>query len=108
MNKVECHVSNCQHYSDNLCSLDKIKVDGPAAKEKSQTCCLSFDEKTASATNSAVNAKPATEITGINCKADNCTYNSNSKCTADCICVDCGAQNVASKSGTLCASFVER
>lgn len=107
MNKVECHVDNCRHYSNNLCSLDKIKVDGPAAKEKSQTCCLSFAERNNSMENSTAAADAAPD-TGIHCKADNCTYNSASKCNADNVTVGCVCAGVTSKSGTECSTFQER
>lgn len=107
MNKVECKVTSCTYNSQNLCSLDKINVDGPAAKEKTQTCCSSFEEKHGDAMNStsAYNAVPET---GIHCKAENCSYNSNCHCDADCICVDSMANSVSSKSGTNCATFIEK
>lgn len=108
MNKVECHVSNCQHYSNDLCSLDKISVDGPAAKEKSQTCCLSFDEKISSAENVVGYEPQASVQTNISCKATNCGYNSNKRCEADSIRVSNSMSNATSKSGTQCATFSER
>lgn len=108
MNKVECHVTSCQYYGENLCSLDKIRVDGPAAKDKSQTCCLSFDEKKQAAVDS-VGSDPQPAIqTAIKCKAENCAFNDDAKCEADCICVECSCANVSTKSGTECGSFIER
>lgn len=110
MNKVECHVASCTHHNNNLCQLDKIQVDGPAAKEKGQTCCLSFDEKIGSAQNAvgSSSSREASPETGIHCKAGNCSYNSNSKCSANCITVGSSCATVSSKSGTECSSFVER
>jgi len=107
MNKVECKVQSCAYNSQNLCSLDKINVDGPAAKEKAQTCCASFAEKKDSAMNS-VSVYNVTEDTGIHCKAENCSYNRNRKCDADHICVDSSANSVSTMSGTNCATFVGR
>ena len=108
MNKVECNVDNCSHFSNNYCGLDQIKVDGPAAKEKYQTCCLSFDEKKPGMSNSSVSSSSASIQTGISCKAENCAYNSNSKCDADSICVGCSAGNPTVKSSTECDTFIER
>lgn len=104
MNRVECKVISCTYNSQNLCSLDKIHVDGPAAKDKGQTCCASFEEKHGSAMNatSHYNASPET---GIHCKAENCSYNKKCKCNADSVCVDSIASDVSSKSGTSCATF---
>lgn len=107
MNKVECKVQSCAYNNQDLCSLDKIHVDGPAAKEKTQTCCSSFAEKNNSTTNS-VSAQNATEDTGIHCKAENCSYNRNCKCDADHVCVDSSANAVSTMSGTNCATFVGR
>lgn len=108
MNSVECHVLNCEHYSNNLCALDKIKVDGPAAKDSGSTCCLSFSEKKGNAQNSIGAAPEATPRTAIHCDAQNCTYNHNTKCDADAICVSGCCNDVSSKSGTSCSTFVKR
>lgn len=107
MNSVECFVTNCQHYSNNLCGLDKIKVDGPAAKDSSSTCCLSFTEKKGEAQNS-IGAPEASSRTLIQCDARNCTYNHSKKCDADSICIDSCSNNVSSKSCTACNTFVKR
>lgn len=108
MNKVECHVTNCQHYSDNMCSLDKIKVDGPAARESEQTCCLSFDEKKAGAQNSMGGMPTPAQNTGIHCAAENCTFNHHTKCDARNICIENCYSSASTKCGTECASFRER
>lgn len=107
MNTVECHVTNCQHYQESLCSLNQIKIDGPAAKDKGQTCCMSFDEKQSGATNS-VGEQPAAPETGIHCKAENCRFNSSSKCSANGVHVSCESANATAKSATQCTTFQER
>ena len=108
MNKVECNVDNCSHFSNNYCGLDQIKVDGPAAKEKYQTCCLSFDKKQLSMSNSSASGSAASIQTGISCMAENCVHNCSSKCDADTISVGCSAGNPTVKSSTECETFIER
>lgn len=107
MNKVECHVINCQHYQENLCELDRIQVDGPAARDKAQTCCMSFSEKQNSSSNH-VGGGQASYHTGISCMAEHCGYNQNAKCEADAIGIGCSYGATDAKSGTQCMSFVER
>ena len=39
MNKLKCSVTTCRHNQNELCGLQKIQVDGPAAMESRETCC---------------------------------------------------------------------
>lgn len=107
MNRLECNVTSCQHYCDNLCCLQGIHVDGPAAKESSQTCCDSYEERHRSygENSSACGRTPSVE-SSISCKAEHCTYNENCKCTAEQVHVGCSCGEVSTKSGTECCTFI--
>lgn len=105
MNKLECQVSSCRHFHNNLCCLNGIQVDGPAARESSQTCCASYEERQPSGgENSVCGCNPTVE-SAIECKAEHCVYNDHCKCEADCVCVGCSCGDVTSKSGTECCTF---
>lgn len=107
MNRVECEVSTCMHFDKNLCMLNKIRVEGPSAHDREQTCCMSFSEKLSGGQNAVGMPNNATQDTGINCKADNCSYNDNCKCTANLVKVTNCHPNVSAKCDTHCATFVE-
>ena len=80
MNKLKCSVTTCRHNQNELCSLQKIQVDGPAAMESRETCCGSYAERTKSARNEAAcGCGSASEQTDIHCSAAHCAYNENKK-----------------------------
>lgn len=109
-NRLECTVTACRHNDHELCDLPGIKVEGPGACESCQTCCESFEPRSASGSN-AVSGGCASAETSIDCKAQNCAYNHDCRCEADCVCVGCtctsaaSGANVDSKSGTECCTF---
>lgn len=107
MNKLECQVTSCQHYCDNLCCLPGIQVDGPAARESGQTCCSSYEERKNSGGTNSAGAKTPSEDSSISCEAEHCAYNHNCKCEAECVCIGCCCGEVSSKSGTECCTFRE-
>ena len=75
MNKLKCSVTTCRHNQNELCSLQKIQVDGPAAMESRETCCGSYAERTKSARNEAAcGCGSASEQTDIHCSAAHCAY----------------------------------
>ena len=106
MNKLECQVTTCQHYCDNLCCLPGIQVEGPAAQKSDQTCCNSYEEIHEGWENSAYSHDPSVD-SAIDCKAKNCVYNNDCKCEAECVCVGCCCGNVTAKSETECCTFKE-
>lgn len=108
MNKLECQVSSCKHWCDNCCCLSGIQVDGPAARESSQTCCESYEEKSCGcheAQNVSAGGRNPSVESSISCSAEHCAYNESDKCKADCVCVGCTCQDPTSKSGTECCTF---
>jgi len=104
MTRLECSVDTCEHFSNNLCSLDSIKVDGPAANSSEQTCCMSFEEKRNS-TQNAYGQSRASSTSHVGCEAENCCYNDKCNCHATAIRVSSNAANAASKSATFCGTF---
>ncbi len=106
MNKLECQVSSCQHWSDNYCCLPGIQVDGPAARESSQTCCDSYEERRENQSqNASASGQYPSGESAIDCSAEHCVYNDHCKCEADCVCVGCTCSGPSSKSETECCTF---
>lgn len=106
MNKLKCKVDTCRYNQNELCMLSKIQVDGPAAMESRETCCISYAEKTKNAQNSAsMSSSNATESTDIHCSAEHCAYNESKKCHADCVCVGCCCSDPSVVSETECTTF---
>ena len=92
MNKLKCSVETCRHNHNDLCSLQKIQVDGPAAMESRETCCGSS----------------ASERTDIHCSAERCTYNEGKKCRAEQVNVGCCCSAPCVVSETECCTFMPR
>lgn len=105
-NRLECKVTACKHNTENLCDLPGIKVEGPGARESRQTCCESFEPRSGAGSNAVSGGYASTE-TAIDCKAQNCTYNYDCKCGAECVCVGCSCDDVTGKAGTECCTFCE-
>lgn len=102
MPKLNCGVSNCAHNCSDQCCLNQIDVSGSAATNSVETCCSNFIEQTG-ATNSLESPNMALEV---ECKAENCTHNSNCKCCADSI--DIAGQGACNCGDTCCSSFCEQ
>ena len=109
MNNLKCSVTTCRHNANQLCELQKIQVDGPAAQESRETCCISYAERAKGANNmSAYNNSNASEGTEIMCSAEHCTYNSNKKCQADNVKVAGCCADPCVVSETECSTFRPR
>ena len=109
MNKLKCSVTTCRHNENQLCDLSKIQVDGPAATESRDTCCVSYAERAKGANNmfSGMNST-ASESTEIHCSAEHCAYNSNKKCNADNVKVAPCCADPCVVSETECTTFRPR
>ncbi len=106
MNKLECQVTSCRHNCDNLCCLPGIQVEGPAARESSQTCCDSYEERhRPHGENSSACGRMPSDESAIECTAEHCVYNDHCKCEAQCVCVGCSCCDPTGKSGTECCTF---
>ncbi len=106
MTKLTCQVNSCANNLNSLCSLSNIKVDGPAAIKKDQTCCSSYYPKAAAGQNAVT--KHAVEDTEVFCKVANCSYNSSDCCHARAVSVDGCCQAPSSMSDTECCSFTAK
>lgn len=99
--RLNCQVDHCQYNRSHLCELNAIKVDGPAARVSSQTCCDSFVPRAPGAAQNVLGSDPSPE-TSIRCAADRCAYNRDRRCTAQRVYV---GGDTSTKSGTLCLTF---
>ena len=102
MTILKCSATTCAYNEDMLCSRGEIDVMGDSAKSSEETSCGSFRERNQSAANSAINHCGCQSIQ-IDCKAHNCTYNENCKCTAAAI--DVAGNGAKSCSETKCNTF---
>lgn len=67
----------CVYNQNELCSKGDIRVGGSGAKSSMETCCESFKER-GEGTMSNSTGCGCTKI-GVDCKAQNCTFNDNCK-----------------------------
>ena len=92
MTILKCSAIKCVYNKDQLCSTSA-----------NETSCGSFQERTGSSmTNSFTNGCGCEKIQ-IDCKAHNCTYNDDCKCTASSIQVD--GSNAQASCDTKCDTF---
>ena len=87
MTILKCSAANCVYNDAHQCSRGEINVMGESARIADETCCGSFQEKSDAATN-GMECRCGCEKIQIECKAHNCAYNDNCKCTAAAIDVD--------------------
>lgn len=99
---LKCNVKTCYHNEENKCSLNSIMVEGSHADTAGDTDCGSFRLKGENATNGCNCSTPKDKVS-IECEAENCTYNSNRKCSANDIGID-GA-SACTCVETKCATF---
>lgn len=103
MTVLRCAAVTCMYNKDQLCSKGEIDVTGANAREAEQTSCGSFRERgSGSVTNSVTNGCGCEQIQ-IDCGANTCIYNEQSKCTASAIQVD--GSNAGTSQETCCNTF---
>lgn len=104
MTKLDCNVTSCVHNAESCCCKREIVVEGQAASKSCDTCCGSFSENGGSAFKNLFKS-PESRLE-IQCEAENCVYNSGSRCTASKV----GITGLgASKAGdTECSTFKAR
>lgn len=100
MTQLKCSVKNCMYNDDQLCSKGDIMIGGQSATASNETRCESFKERTGSATNAVGSASKNIQV---GCKAENCIYNEDCKCSAQEIGI--AGSNACSCAETECASF---
>ncbi len=106
MTKLTCQVTSCANNQNTLCSLSNIKIDGPSAVKKDQTCCSSYYAKAQAGQNAVT--KHATEDTEVFCKVTNCAYHVSDCCQAKAVSVESCCQSPNSMSQTECCSFTAK
>ena len=100
---LDCTVVSCAYNSEKKCSKGDIEVGGSQAKVTSETCCSSFRQRGAGASNSMGAPK---ERASVKCEAEKCVYNEACKCCADKVGI-IGA-NACDCHETECATFKAR
>lgn len=101
MPELKCTVQTCAHNCQMLCDLDTVSVGGNNAKRAGETCCDSFVERREGSMSNVNHA--ASDCSEINCKAQECKYNNNCKCSAGKISVE--GSNAKQAENTECATF---
>ena len=85
MTILNCSATKCLYNENELCSRGDIEITGDNAHRADETNCGSFrDRATAGMTNSKAHHCGCEKI-NIDCKAQECTYNDQRKCTASAI-----------------------
>ena len=80
MPALSCSAMTCVYNQNELCSKGDIRVGGSEAKSSMETCCESFKERGEGTMFNSTGCG-CTKI-GVDCKAQNCTFNDNCKCEA--------------------------
>ena len=101
MPALSCSAMTCVYNQNELCSKGDIRVGGSGAKSSMETCCESFKER-GEGTMSNSTGCGCTKI-GVDCKAQNCTFNDNCKCEAGDIHI--AGDSAFSCQETECSSF---
>lgn len=104
MSSLNCKAKHCCYNDHEMCKKSEIHVGGKHACESDETCCDSFSENCNTEFASDLCPEPGTM--SISCDAENCTYNSNRRCTSKH--VDIQGKNADLPSETACATFRER
>lgn len=86
MTILKCSATKCMYNENELCSRGDIEITGENARHADETNCGSFRDRSSSG--SMMNSEAqhcGCEKINIDCKAHECTYNDNCKCTASAI-----------------------
>ncbi|MDO5338061.1 MAG: DUF1540 domain-containing protein [Eubacteriales bacterium] len=104
MTLLSCSAVSCMYNKDKLCSKGDILVDGPQAHIPDETCCSSFrHQKNDDYSNSC---GCGCETIAVGCKAHECIYNHDQKCTASAI--DIAGSHASTQQETMCSTFMQR
>lgn len=84
MPKLKCEVGQCAYNSNHCCHRGAIDVEGPMARSKKETACLSYVQKGNTSYNVEVAKIDDTNTnTFVYCDATNCVFEHDSICRAD-------------------------
>ena len=104
MTGLKCNVTSCASNAQYQCCRPDIQIAGTDAERCSETCCSSFENKSA-AKNNAIRHDVPNRALQVNCNVFTCVHYSDGQCVADSICVDSENQETRDKSQTLCETF---
>ena len=93
----------CSNNQNDLCIREGIRVDGPTADSKDDTCCNSFTQRGENYSNVVARNSAAEPETDIQCDAVNCSYNKEYKCMAPS--VDISGSAATTVRETRCSTF---
>ena len=100
MTQFHCNVTSCVSNKEGGCCLNTIKVEGPAAKQSSETVCGSYQKKGMAQNSAAYDC--AHYRMDVGCSARECCYNKNDHCTSDEVTIAC---NCGCGERSECATF---
>ena len=103
MSYLRCNVRTCSNNQNDLCIREGIRVDGPTADSKDDTCCNSFTQRAENYSNVVSRHTSAEPETAIQCDAVNCSYNKEYKCMAPS--VDISGSAASTSRETRCSTF---
>ncbi len=103
MTVLNCSATTCAYNSDELCSKGDIKVGGANAHDADHTSCESFLERREGSMGNSL-GEGSTTI-GIDCEAENCSYNEKCKCIAGA--VNVGGNEACTSDETRCSTFTK-
>lgn len=102
MPELDCTVENCIYNKQQYCCKGDILVDGKQAVHPNETCCSSFQERRRDSESNSCGE--ACRCIDVDCKATQCVFNEDCKCSADHIGI--AGANACACAETECSSFV--
>ena len=85
MTILTCHATKCFYNEQNLCSKGDIEITGDQAHRADETSCSSFRDRSTAGIMNCEAPHCGCDKININCKAQECTYNDQCRCTASAI-----------------------
>ena len=83
MANLKCAAQSCAYNTAGDCYAGGINVNGKQATTTSNTCCASYQDKSAGGFTNCSDQCNCVSTQNINCKACNCKHNENECCKAD-------------------------
>ena len=102
---LSCTARNCVYNKEEYCSKGDILVDGRTAEKADETCCRSFTERKEGASNREETGCACKSI-DVYCKACDCVFNSQERCSADKITI--AGSSACRCDDTKCGSFTAK
>lgn len=106
MTKVNCTISNCSFYNNNVCYADCVRIGGQGSTEEAQTCCGTFHNK-AAYSNLADHTDYQNVCEVVSCNVATCRHNADETCQLGCIQVN-GDTQAQYYTFTDCSNFEKK